>query len=127
MKNKIKSKRKILIPVIVIAVIIISAVFVFLPKEQEISDSSYNLALLQDGIYQGECDNGLVYVKVSVEVKDFAIENVDIIEHRNGRGQDAEKITERVQQQQSVEVDAITGATASSQTILKAIENALSK
>ena len=55
------------------------------------------------------------------------ITKVDLIGHQNGLGSDAETIVDAVVEQQSVEVDAILGATASSQTILKAVENALSE
>ena len=59
--------------------------------------------------------------------KIMPLPSVHILEHNNGRGQAAESIVDRVTSSQSIEVDAVSGATFSSQTILKAVENALSK
>lgn len=97
-----------------------------MPQQQQVSDSSFNLSSIEDGTYPGECDNGLVVVRLEVTVRDHAMAGVHIIEHQNGKGQSAEAITDKVVASQSVEVDAVAGATISSQTILKAIENALS-
>ncbi len=110
-----------------VALVLIMGVMVFanLPKPQAVSDESYDLAALQDGVYTGECDNGLVFVKVEVEVHDHIIANVRILEHRNGMGAAAETLAQTVVNAQSVEVDTVSGATMSSQSILKAIENAL--
>lgn len=111
----------------VLAVFALLAVMVLskIPKEQYVSDSNINLSALDDGVYQGECDNGLVFAKVEVEVREHTITDIRILEHRNGMGQAAEEITDSVTSNQSVEVDAVSGATFSSQTILKAIENAI--
>ncbi len=103
------------------------AVFTNLPKPLSVSDQSFDLAALADGTYNGACDNGLVLARVAVEIQDHAIAAVRILEHRNGMGQPAEAITQTVEERQSIEVDAVSGATMSSQTILKAIENALSQ
>ena len=48
-----------------------------------------------------------------------------LLEHQTGLGGKAEAIIDQVIQNQSLEVDAVSGATTSSKTILKAIENAL--
>lgn len=96
-----------------------------LPKPLTVSDSAYDLTQLADGIYVGNCDNGIVKVQVEVQVQNQTISDVRISSHQNGLGSDAEAITDEVVQKQSVEVDTITGATMSSETILKAVENAL--
>ena len=64
---------------------------------------------------------------MEVLVKNHAIVEVRLLEHDNGLGSTAEIITDMVIQRQSVEVDAISGATISSKTILKAVENALTE
>ena len=112
--------------VLTVLIVLAVAVTVNLPKPQHISDASFDLAMLPDGVYPGECDNGLVYARVEVEVRSHTIAHVRILEHRNGMGQAAEAIVDSVTGSQSIEVDAVSGATLSSQTILKAIENALS-
>jgi uncharacterized protein with FMN-binding domain len=78
-----------------------------------------------DGAYRGRYKVFPVSVVLDVDVKDNALTNITIIKHINGRGDKAEKITEAVLAKQSVEVDTVSGATASSKVILKAIENAL--
>lgn len=50
---------------------------------------------------------------------------IKIIEHENGLGSKAEKIVDDVISRQSLKVDAVSGATASSKYIIKDIENAL--
>ncbi len=126
-KRKHRPRFWILLGVLAAVVVLIIIVAVNLPKSLSVSDSSFDLTAISDGIYEGECDNGLVYVKVEVEIQNHDIAGVQILEHRNGMGQPAEAITQAVVNSQSLEVDAVSGATMSSQTILKAVENALSK
>lgn len=66
-----------------------------------------------------------VYVEVEVSVTEHKITNIKIIEHENGLGGKAEKIVDNIISRQSLEVDAVSGATVSSKCIIKAIENAL--
>lgn len=105
---------------------VVVLVIVNFPKPLSISNSSYDLSALANGNYEGECSNGLVYAKVVVTIQDHQLQHVKILEHRNGKGQAAESIPNTVVAEQSLSVDAVSGATVSSQTILKAIENALS-
>lgn len=128
MKQKVKPKLWFWVITGVLAVFVLLAAVVAanLPKPLQASDSSFDLNALADGVYEGECDNGLVFVRVEVEVLNHAIANVRILEHRNGMGQAAESIVNSVTSRQSVEVDTVSGATFSSRTILNAIENALS-
>ena len=122
-----KKKKSIIYIVAIIVLGLVALVFLNLPKPITTSDSSFNLAQISDGIYTGSCDNGLVKVRVEVIVENHAILDVRLLEHDNGLGSAAEPITDMVVQRQSVEVDAISRATISSTTILKAVENALSK
>lgn len=129
MKQKTKHRPRfwILIGVLAVFILLLGTMILSLPKPQRVSDSRFDLKSLADGVYQGECDNGLVFANVEVEVQNHSIAKITILEHRNGMGQAAETIINSVTENQSVEVDAISGATLSSQTILKAIENALSE
>ena len=86
---------------------------------------SVDMNRVADGAYQGEADAGIVYAKVQVEVKDHAIERVQILEHRNGQGGAAESITGPMVAQNRYDVDAVSGATLSSQTIKSAVSVAL--
>ena len=58
-------------------------------------------------------------------MKNHKIEDIQLLNHRNGKGKAAEVIPEKVVLSQSLKVDTITGATVSSKVILKAIEVAL--
>lgn len=123
-----RTKKKTMLAIVAVIVLGFAAlVFFNLPKPVTASDASFNLAQISDGTYPGSCDNGLVKVRVEVVVENHTIAAVRLLRHDNGLGSAAEAITDTVVQRQSVEVDAISGATMSSKTILKAIENALSE
>ena len=93
----------------------------------EFNIKNINLKDVQNGIYYGVCKFKIIKVKVMVVVNENKISKIDITKHRAGKGRMAEIITDKVIDAQSLQVDAISGATYSSKTILKAIENALKK
>jgi uncharacterized protein with FMN-binding domain len=93
---------------------------------QAVTIADVDLSAIDDGDYVGSYDLGLVSVKVKVRVEGNRIKRIEILEHKNGRGTAAEAIVNNVVKAQSLEVDVIAGATASSKAILKAVENALS-
>ena len=84
-----------------------------------------DVSKIPNGVYVGECDVNFIYAKVMVTIKDGEIENIDLVEHKNDRGEQAEMITKKIIEIQSLKVDAISGATNSSKVIKKAVENAL--
>ncbi|WP_271809032.1 FMN-binding protein [Clostridium beijerinckii] len=92
---------------------------------KELTINNVDLSKIPDGKYIGSYDVNLISAKVSVTVKDHKIENIDLLEHKTDRGKPAEVIPDMVVKAQSLQVDTISGATNSSKTILKAIENAL--
>ncbi|MBN2278963.1 MAG: FMN-binding protein [Candidatus Marinimicrobia bacterium] len=87
--------------------------------------SDIDLSNIRDGEFEGFYDCYLVKAKVKVRVKDNAITGIELIEHENGKGKKGELVVPAVLEKQSLMVDTITGATASSKVILKAIELAL--
>lgn len=82
---------------------------------------------VDDGIYHGEYGVFPVSVELNVEVKDHQIIEIDILKHDNGQGKPAELIINSVIEQNSIDVDVISGASYSSRTILQAISNALNQ
>lgn len=82
------------------------------------------LSAVDDGSYTGSFTSGVVSVDVRVEVRGHRFSDITILRHANGRGKKAEAITDTVLDRQSLEVDAVSGATVSSIVILKAIESA---
>ena len=81
-----------------------------------------------DGVYRGKYDVSKTPISVvlDVTVSNGRITHINIIKHNcSPIGKKAERITERIINEQSLSVDAISGATASSKGILMAVENAL--
>lgn len=85
-----------------------------------------DLTQFADGVYRGIYDLSGTPVKVNLDVyiQDNRIVKIEIIKHNcSPIGKKAENIIEYVIEKQSLEVDVVSGATASSKSILKAIEN----
>jgi uncharacterized protein with FMN-binding domain len=81
---------------------------------------------IPDGVYVGECDAQYIYARVEVTVKDGRMTDIRLLEHRNERGAAAEDIGDEIVARQKIDVDAVSGATNSSEVIKKAVDNALS-
>lgn len=92
---------------------------------KELKIVSIDFSKVSDGEYTGSYDVDYISAKVIVTIKDHKIENINLLEHKNGRGKTAEVIPDMVVKSQSTQVDTVSGATNSSKVILKAIENAL--
>lgn len=86
-----------------------------------------DLRKVRDGEYTGECNATLVKAQVLVKVQEHRITEIRLVRHEHGRGAAAEVLPQSVVAKQSLQVDTITGATASSKVILEAIEQALRK
>ena len=133
MVNNMKKKR-IIIVVVLFVILVCSGAFLLkdlftglyykatLPHLNVVTS---DLSSIKDGIYKGEYDGHLVSAKVTVIIENHQIIDIILDEHNNQRGQGAEIIIEKIIETQSLEVDAISGATQSSNVILKAVENAL--
>lgn len=132
MKKKSKfAKAIILVAVVVlglstvIAVKALSTLQEYKKTINEITIENVDLSKIADGTYNGQYDALMVAADVAVTVKDHKITDIRLVSHKNGKGQPAEVIPQRVVEEQSLEVDIVSGATSSSKVILKAIENAL--
>jgi uncharacterized protein with FMN-binding domain len=84
-----------------------------------------SMDLVTDGTYDAEVDVNLVFVKVQVTVKNHKITNIDIMEHRNGLGKKAEAIVNHMITENTYAVDAVSGATLSSECIKSTVSKAL--
>lgn len=91
----------------------------------EIVIGNVDLSKVKDGVYEGSYDARLVAATVRVTVKDGRMTDISLLEHKYDRGGPAEAIVGDILTEQSLDVDAVSGATNSSRTILKAVENAL--
>ena len=92
---------------------------------KETTFEEINISDISGGVYIGEYDVNFIYAKVEVTVQNGEITNINILEHRHERGKAAEAITNKIVDEQKIDVDAISGATNSSTVIKKAVENAL--
>lgn len=124
--------KKILLGVVAAFVIIIAAGFIAftnmgnkLSAYADTDFGSLDMSKVEDGKYIGNEDAGIVKVKVEVTVKDHAITDIAILQHDNGKGAPAEVIVNDIIETNSLEVDAISGATGSSNVIKTAVLNAL--
>lgn len=96
------------------------------PLEQAVIPKA-DLAAVSDGVYEGSYKAGPIQVVLEVTVQDHQIIKIDLIKHVSGQGAPAEAILDEVIAAQSLQVDAVTGATYSSKAILLAIQDALTQ
>ena len=125
-------KKTVLISLLVLMIIGIFAGGIYIKsisdykaKVAALTFDEIDLTKVEDGIYEGQCDTGIVRARVQVTVRNHRLESIDLLEHENGRGTPAEAILDQMVQEQTTTVDAVSGATCSSKVIRKAVETAL--
>lgn len=127
----IKGKKKVVLLIcglLLIAFVVVQVISnQIVNKANSISINSVDLTEVKNGDYTGEYSVSPVYVKVKVVVQNHQIKDIDILKPSNGFGSSAENIVDDIISNQSLDVDAVSGATVSSKCILKAIENAVEK
>ena len=127
------SKKKIILSVIILlllvgfvwGIIYLKSVADYKQAVKETTFEEINISDISDGVYIGEYDVNFIYAKVEVTVQNGEITNINILEHRHERGKAAEAVSNKIVDEQKIDVDAISGATNSSTVIKKAVENAL--
>lgn len=131
-KGGIAVKKIVRIGLIVIAVVMILFVSMFIAMSAKTTKAleaqvnhTIRLDEIEDGIYYGESGGGLIWVKVAVTVTNHQITNIELLEHKNGKGTPAEAILNDMIQNNTYDVDVVSGATASSKTIMNAVNQAL--
>ena len=123
-----KEKMKKVIPFFITIAATLCAGFIFvafLLRPQPLHIGTVDLGTVADGSYIGVCQNKILFAVVQVEIENHEITSIEVIEHKASYMAQAEQIAGAVCSEQSLEVDAVTGATLTSDTVLKAIENAL--
>ena len=124
--------------VIRIAVIFLCIVFIgvvgfktwsakLVKEARELEDVFIDLSKVEDGTYEGHSELGPVIVDVKVTVKKGKIMEIEIVNHQNGLGQPANVIVDEMVDKNTYDVDAVSGATVSSEIIMNAVNNALQK
>ena len=83
---------------------------------------------LTAGTYEGVYRGGPNKVVVMVTIEDNRIVHIEMVEHWELMGKEAESLTlKRIMEQQSTRVDAVSGATNSSLVIMNAVQRAVEK
>ncbi|MFZ0610618.1 MAG: FMN-binding protein [Desulfobacterales bacterium] len=86
----------------------------------------FNPDAVPDGTYVGSATNGPVKAVVQVVVTNGSIAQVNILKHRTMLGGPAEEIIPaKIVEKQSTNVDAVSGATMSSDAIMNAAQLAI--
>lgn len=118
---RLKVKRG--IPILISIVIALLVEFMIMAQTLDVKDVNFNTIV--DGEYIGICQNKILFAVVKVHVKDHEITDIEILEHKDSYMEQARQIADNVCSAQSLDVDVVSGATLTSDTVLNAIENAL--
>ncbi|MBD3243189.1 MAG: FMN-binding protein [Chitinivibrionales bacterium] len=130
-----RTLRKVLIAVAIAIVGIVAAASIALSvvsrrHEEKLANTrviNVDPATLADGTYEATYKVFPVSATVRVLLAEGKIADLQVTDHSHGPGYGAEAIAARVLDSQSLDVDAISGATGSSVVVLKATELALKK
>lgn len=94
-------------------------------RPQPLAVGELQLAGKADGEYVGVCQNKILTAVVKVKVANEKLAQVDVLEHKASYLPQARQTAQEAVERQSLQVDAVSGATLTSTTVLKAIENAI--
>ena len=116
--------------VLVVLVCLIGVGFLLMSKQQndalaKLVNVPIDMAQVADGVYTGQSDAGLGKAEVRVTVADHRIADIALVKHVTGLGKPAEATLKTMVEENTYEVDAVTGATASSLTLRNAVNEAL--
>jgi len=128
-----KKRYKVLIIIVIIVLVIGVAGKLIIDKIERdmeavmlIEIEDVDLSTISDGVYLGSYKSVPIEVHVKVTITNHIITDIEITKHVTGQGQGAEIIIDDILEEQSLDVDLISGATYSSKIILLAIKDALS-
>ena len=124
--------KKLLIALGCIVVVCVAGFLVFRMKIQEMlkyyreySVKNIDLKSIPDGVYHGSCKVFVVAADVEARIQDHRISDIKMIKQQcGGKAYTGTQVIDRVLKEQSLGVDAVAGATASSKCILIALERA---
>lgn len=123
--------KKLIIVLLILVIVVLCVKFgaSYLTKQtlKKVTIQNVDVAQLANGEYEGTAKISPFSAKVNVLVNEGKIASIKIEDHMTGLGKDGEQIVNKIIDEQSLKVDAISGATQSSVTIIKAVEDALSK
>ena len=127
-----KAVKKVLISIAIVVLVLIvlgglslAMAFSGLKETTALEIGTVDLNQIPDGSYTGSYTNFRWNTTVKVTVTDHQITAIEPVKIQSGRKNLARELTEDILQQQTADVDVVSGATASSHAYLKAVENAL--
>ena len=91
----------------------------------KIENEDIDMETVEDGIFEGHSELALVKVDVKVLVKNHKLIKVELLRHECGLGHPADVIVDKMVEQNTWDVDAVSGATVSSEIIKNAVNKAL--
>jgi uncharacterized protein with FMN-binding domain len=126
MKKKSKVIRYICLGIIIATLIMVGYGTLGLKKVLSEDIGSVDLSLIEDGKYIGEYNNFRWSTTVEVTIVNHEIIDIKIIESGNeSQVKVLEETIDDVLEQQKVDIDITSGATATTNSVLLAIEDAL--
>lgn len=126
MKKLFKILLAIAIVFVVFIATVVTIVVVRMSRQVKAFDrTGVDVSLISDGVYSGYSETDLIKVEVRVAVSDGMIQDIAILKHECGKGLPANEIVQDMIKRNDVDVDAISGATMSSEVIKDAVRNAL--
>ena len=129
-KKSMKKGLKVLLIILGVMVVLMIAFIVFIIGGKDASLNAkigdVNLAVVDDGTYTGSYGFLRFSNTVEVTVKDHAITGIKVVSPQVfAKPETMNTMVEEVLDAQALQVDAVSGATATSKAFLKAVENAL--
>ena len=91
----------------------------------KIENEDIDMETVEDGIFEGHSELAPVKVDVKVLVKNHKLIKVELLRHECGLGHPADVIVDKMVEQNTWDVDAVSGATVSSEIIKNAVNKAL--
>jgi len=98
-------------------------------KYRKMVINDIDLQKIEDGKYEGEFTGGRWKNKLEVTVRDHKITDINMVQasEMSGLKTIGEEVFKKVEEEQSLQIDAVSGATIHTKAILKSIENAMTK
>jgi uncharacterized protein with FMN-binding domain len=128
---KIGGKLRVIL-IVIVAVIAVTLALIFwayvdVMRYNELAIRDVNLQNIANGVYEGSFKGGRFSNSVAVKVRDHAIVNIKELKSSTSQKDVRQKIYSKVIENQSLKIDTVSGATVTTLTTLKTIENALSQ
>lgn len=125
---KTKTKHVLLWLLIPLAAVLFLVGFVIVRQGRDMAHLSFApvaLSDVADGVYTGAAETLLVKAAVEVTVENGALRDIRIVRHDNGMGGAAEATVQTMVAENTLTVDAVSGATVSSKVLQSAVYDAL--